>query len=100
MNDLLLDTAFGIAINSFGAAGHADAKVRLQQCFPDIDINTITEAYLLACRLHDFAYCVADKHRDGAYSQSEALVMLREQCPGFPEHTYDSAFAQGLFESR
>ncbi len=100
MNDDLLDAAFGLAINAFGAAGHAEAKDRLQQRFPQTDFDAITETYLLACRLHELAYDVADKHRDGVHSKTKALALLRELCPGFPERTYDSAFARGLFESR
>jgi hypothetical protein len=100
VNNDLLNAAFELAISAYGAAGHAEAKDRLQQRFPQTDFDTITEAYLAACRLHDLAYDAADKHRDGVHSESDALALLRERCAGFAERTYKRALAQGLFESR
>jgi hypothetical protein len=100
VNEDLLNASFDVAINAYGAAGHAEAKDRLQHRFPHADFESITEAYLAACRLHDFAYGVADKNRDGVYSEADALAQLREQCPGFPERTYSKALSQGWFESR
>jgi hypothetical protein len=94
----LLDVAVEIAINPLG--GHAEAKDRLQQRFPHTDFDTITEAYLTACQLHELAYDAADKHRDGVHSRADALAMLQERCAGFSQETYRKAFAQGLFESR
>jgi len=100
MNEALLHSSFEAAIKAYGAAGHAEAKDRLQQQFHEMDSDEITEAYLLACRLHDLAYDAADKCRDKIHSKSEAIALLKEQCPGFAERTYERAFAQGLFESR
>jgi hypothetical protein len=100
VNDDLLNTAFELAIKAYGPACHAEAKERLRQRFPQSHFDAITEAYRSACHLHELAYDAADKLRDGIHSKSDALALLRQRCPGFPERTYKRAFARGLFESR
>jgi hypothetical protein len=96
----LLDAAFGLSINAFNAAGHAKARNRLWQDFPWVDFNSISEAYLAACRLHRFAFTVIAKNQESQLSSLEIMACLREQCPGFAERTYSKAIFQACFENR
>jgi hypothetical protein len=95
----LLDAAFDLSIHAFTAAQHANARNRLWQDFPWIDLKSISEAYLAACRLHLFATSEIGKIRNlesTAYQPAEghlsnlevsAAARVREHCPGFAERT-------------
>ena len=95
-----MDAAFGLAKQAIPPLGHANAKEKLQQLFPSLSFDQITELYLRAAALSDACYDAGDKCRDKRTTDAQAITSLREQFPGFSAETYKQALSWGYFLSR
>jgi hypothetical protein len=96
----VLDTAFGLAKEAVPPLGHAEAKDRLQQAFPALSFDEITELYLRATSLADACYDAGDQCRDKKMTDAQAITSLRQRFPGFSAETYEQALSWGYFISR
>jgi hypothetical protein len=96
----VLDAAFSLAKNAIPPLGHAKAKDRLQQLFPVLSFDQITELYLRASALADACYEAADQCRDKRITDEGAITWLRQRFPGFSAEIYIEALAWGYFLSR
>ncbi len=96
----VLDAAFGLAKEAVPPLGHAEAKDRLQQTFPTLSFDEITQLYLRASALADACYDAGDQCRDKKMTEAQAITSLRERFPGFSAETYERALSWGYFISR
>ena len=96
----ILDEAFGMAKHASGRLGHPEAKERLQQRFPKLSFDEVTEIYLRAAALADSSYEIGDLVRSGRTTEAKALALLQERFPGFGKETYKEAISWGYFLSR
>src|SRR5436190_16916779 len=96
----VLDAAFGLAKQSLSPLGHAQAKDSLQQKFPALSFDEVTELYLLATALADACYDAGDQCRDEKMTDAQAVASLRQRFPGFSPETYEQALGWGYFISR
>src|SRR4051794_16914940 len=87
----VLDAAFGLAKKAVPPLGHAEAKDRLQQMFPALSFDDITELYLRATALADACYDAGDQCLDKRMTDSQAIASLRQRFPGFSPQTYEQA---------
>ena len=60
----------------------------------------LLDAIERALGLLRLAEAVAELHRQNVLDESAARQRLRDECPGFSEHSYRAAFADGLFSTR
>jgi len=96
----VLDAAFGLTTQAVPPLGHAEAKDRLQQIFPALSFDEVTELYLHASALADACYDAGDQCRDKRMTDAQAITSLRERFPGFSAETYEQALSWGYFISR
>jgi hypothetical protein len=96
----VLDAAFGLAKQAVPPLGHAEAKDKLQQAFPALSFDEITELYLRATALADACYDAGDQCRDKRMTDTEAIASLRKRFPGFSDEIYQQALSWGYFISR
>ena len=96
----VLDAAFGLAKHAVPPLGHAKAKDSLQQTFPALSFDEVTELYLRAAALADACYDAGDQCRDKKLTDAQAIASLRQRFPGFSAETYQQALSWGYFISR
>ena len=72
----------------------------MQQSFPSLSYDEISECYLRAKALADVCYDAADQCRDGKMTEAETIASLRQRFPGFSAKTYEEALGWGYFLSR
>jgi hypothetical protein len=96
----LRDKAYELAKTAYDAAGHAEAKDKLQKEFPRVDWDELVSAYLEASRLSDAAYAFGDRIRRGLLTESRALEEAKKEYPAFSEATYRDFLTHGLLTSR
>jgi hypothetical protein len=96
----VLDAAFAVAKQAVPPLGHAEAKDRLQQRFPALSFDEITELYLRATSLADACYDAGDQCRNKKMRDAQAITSLRQRFPGFSPETYKQALSWGYFISR
>jgi hypothetical protein len=96
----VLDAAFGLAKQAVPPLGHAEAKDKLQQIFPALSFDDVTELYLRATALADACYDVGDQCLDKRTTDAQAIASLRHRFPGFSTDTYAQALSWGYFLAR
>jgi hypothetical protein len=101
----LRDTAYKLARkHHFGDPDPAPSRQQLAQFFPEVSGAEYASVYFEFLdeldRLRTMCGEVADQFREGRISQLEALRQLKKSFPGFSTDTYESAFADGMFDTR
>jgi hypothetical protein len=96
----VLNAAFELAKQAIPPLGHANAKAELQQLFPTLSFDQITDFYLRAAALADACYDAGDECRGKRMTDEEAITSMRERFPGFSAGTYEQALSWGYFLSR
>jgi len=96
----VLDAAFELAKQAVPPLGHAEAKDRLQQAFPSLSFDEITELYLRATALVDACYDAGDQCLDKLMTDSQAIASLRHRFSGFSPETYEQALSWGYLIAR
>lgn len=95
-----LDAAFGLAKQAVPPLGHAKAKDSLQQMFPALSFEDVTELYLRATSLADACYDAGDQCHEKRMTDTQAITSLRQRFPGFSAEIYEQALSWGYFLSR
>ena len=72
----ILDNAFGLAKNAYGANGHAEAKDRLQAMYPKLTWDEIVKAYLNAYALAEACYGYGEECRNKIKTDGEAILEM------------------------
>jgi len=96
----VLDAAFLLAKQAIPPLGHAEAKEKLEQMFPSLSYEHITELYLRAAALADACYGTGDQCLDKRMTEEQAIASLRQRFPGFSAETYSQALSWGCFLAR
>lgn len=96
----VLGAAFELTTQAAPPLGHAKAKQRLQQMFPALSFDEITELYLRATALAGACYDMGDQCRDKKMTDAQAIASMHERFPGFSAETYKEALSWGYFISR
>ncbi len=96
-----LDVAFLLSKEGYSAATHGINKQKLQNIYPVMSFEEITEIYLRACKLADFCYDAGERLITSSWkNQDEILKELEVKFPGFSQQTYNNALSWGCFLSR
>ena len=96
----VVDDAFNLAKNAYGAGGHAEAKDRLHTLHPEATWDEVVDAYMRACALAEASYEFGEQCRDKKMTDADGILRMKNLFPGFTESTYHAALSYGYFISR
>ncbi len=100
MKEELFDAAYTLTRDMHIPGAQAQAEVNLQELFPQVAGDSITEALAAGSKLRGHADWAGGRGHEGKWPDDEAVTYLREQCPGFSEATYSRALGQGWIDNR
>ena len=91
----ILDAVYALIAGLPGGPTQADAVTILSASFPDAAPTTLTDAVERALNLKWSAYTLYANVKKRILTEQHAQHALRTEQPGFSDHTYGRAWADG-----